>query len=244
MSTILLIHGSWHGAWCWHKVETRLRAMGHSVIAPDLPGHGRDWTPPERVTLQSYVDCVTAIVDAASEPLIVVAHSRGGIVLTALAELRPEKISCAVYLAAALLRDGQTVFDIAAEAEDSLIFPNLYTAEDRSWDMLRDEAFDEALYADCAPDDIALCHALLTREPLAPSLVPTRTTVERFGSVHKVYIELSEDRAVTPRWQRYMHQAVPCNEVRTIAASHSAYFSKPDALAEHIDAIAKSRARR
>lgn len=238
MSAILLIHGSWHGAWCWHKVSTRLRALGHTVIAPDLPGHGRDWTPPERATLQTYVDCVSAIVDAAIEPMTVVAHSRSGLVLTALAELRPEKIASAVYLAAVLLRDGQRVFDLPVEAQDSLILPSMYSAEDQSWDMLREEAFDEALYADCSPDDIALCHALLTREPLAPSLEPTRTTAERFGSVPKVYIELSEDRAVTPAWQRQMYKAVPCDEVRSIAASHSAYFSKPDALAEHISDIA------
>ena len=210
--------------------------------APDLPGHGRDWTPPEQVTLQSYLDCVTAIVDAADEPMIVVAHSRGGIVLTALAETRPEKISSAIYLAAVLLRDGQTVFDTVGEAEGSLILPNMFMAEDRSWDMLREEAFDDALYADCSSEDITLCHALLTREPLAPSLTPTRTTQTRFGAVHKVYIELSQDRAVTPRWQRAMYTAVPCAEVCAIAASHSAYFSQPERLVEHIERIAKSRA--
>ena len=78
MTKILLIHGSWHGAWCWHKVATRLRALGHEVCAPDLPRHGRDWTPPEQVTLESYVNCVAAIVEAATEPMRVVAHSRGG----------------------------------------------------------------------------------------------------------------------------------------------------------------------
>lgn len=39
-------HESWHGAWCWHKVAARLRRLGHRVVTPDLPGHGRDWTPP------------------------------------------------------------------------------------------------------------------------------------------------------------------------------------------------------
>ena len=242
MSKILLIHGSWHGAWCWHKVATRLRALGHEVFAPDLPSHGRDWTPPEQVTLASYVDCVAAIVEASTEPMIVVAHSRGGLVLTALAERCPEKISTAVYLAAVLLRNGQTVFDIADRAEGSLILPNMVMAEDKSWDMLREEAFDQALYADCAPEDIALCHALLTREPLAPSLTPTQTTAARFGRVHKVYIELLEDRAVTPPWQRFMHAAVPCDEIRSIVASHSAYFSKAGELAAHIDEIARGRA--
>ena len=176
--------------------------------------------------MESYVNCVAAIVEAATEPMRVVAHSRGGLVLTALAERCPEKISSAVYLAAVLLQNGQTVFEIADRAEGSLILPNMVMAEDKSWDMLREEAFDEALYADCSPEDIALCHALLTREPLAPSLTPTQTTAARFGSVHKVSIELLEDRAVTPPWQRFMHGAVPCDEIRSLVASHSAYFSK------------------
>ena len=240
MSKILLIHGSWHGAWCWHKVVPRLQALGHEVHAPDLPSHGRDWTPAAEVTLDHYVDCVSTIINTNNEPWVVVAHSRGGIVLTALAERHPEKISCAVYLAAVLLRPGQTVFDIAHAAADSLILPNLYTADDGSWDMLREDAFDSALYADCSDEDRALCHALLTREPLAPSLTPTQTTAARFGAVRKIYIELTEDRAVTPAWQRYMHAAVPCAEVRSIAASHSAYFSKADELATQIDSIARS----
>ncbi len=243
MSNILLIHGSWHGAWCWHKVATRLRALGHTVHAPDLPSHGRDWTPPAAVTLETYLDCVTRIVDASDEPWVVLAHSRGGLVLTALAEARPRKIHSAVYLAAVLLKDGQTVFDIVEHTTGSLIFPAMFMAEDNSWDMLREEAFDAALYADCSADDRELCHLLLTPEPLAPSFAPTRTTAEAFGSVYKAYIELTEDRAVTPGWQRYMQTLVPCNEVRQIAASHSAYFSKPDELARHVHEIARREAK-
>jgi pimeloyl-ACP methyl ester carboxylesterase len=241
MSSILLIHGSWHGAWCWHKVMPRLVAMGHDVLAPDLPGHGRALSAPGGITLQSYIDALAPILGAAREPLTVVAHSRGGLVLSALAELMPEKIASAIYLAAVLLRDGETVFDIAHHADDSLLLPNMFAAEDRSWDMLREDAFDEVLYADCSAEDRALCHLLLTPEPLAPSLSPLSLSAARFGATYKVYIELTEDRAVTPKWQRYMHQAVPCDEVHAIAASHSAYFSKPDEVAHLIAAIARSR---
>lgn len=238
MSKIVLIHGSWHGAWCWHKVATRLRNAGHEVFAPDLPSHGKDWTPPAQVTLESYIDCVSRILESLSEPAIVVAHSRSGIVLSTLAERYPVKISAAVYLAAVLLADGQNVFDVVAHGEGSLIFPSMYQAEDGSWDMLREDAFDAALYADCSAEDIALCHMLLTPEPLAPSLTPIRTTPARFGKVRKVYIELLEDRAVTLAWQRHMVATIPCDEVRSITASHSAYFSKPDELARHIHEIA------
>jgi pimeloyl-ACP methyl ester carboxylesterase len=241
MSSILLIHGSWHAAWCWHKVMPRLEAMGYDVLAPDLPGHGRALAAPGGITLQSYIDALAPILAAAREPMTVAAHSRGGIVLSALAELMPEKISSAIYLAAVLLRDGETVFDIAHHADDSLLLPNMIAAEDHSWDMLREEAFDEVLYADCSADDRALCRLLLTPEPLAPSLMPMSVSPARFGATYKVYVELTEDRAVTLKWQRYMHQAVPCDEVHSIAASHSAYFSKPDEVANVIAAIARSR---
>ncbi len=239
MSTIVLIHGSWHGAWCWYKVAPRLRALGHTVLVPDLPGHGRNHAPPAEVTLERQVDCVAALLDAALAPAVVVAHSRGGLVLSALSEAHPERVATAVYLAAVLLRDGQTVFDTAAHGADSLILPALYRAPDDSWDMLREEAFDSALYHDCPDDDRMLARLLLAPEPLAPSLVPTRTTAARFGRVPRAYIELTDDRAVPIGWQRYMHGQVPCAQVRALDAGHSAYFSKPDALAGHIDALAR-----
>lgn len=238
MARIVLIHGSWHGAWCWHKVSTRLRAHGHEVIAPDLASHGRDWTPPRDVSLQTYVDTVLAILEASDEPSVVVAHSRGGIVLSTVAEQRPDKVRAGIYLAAVVPLNGETVFDLLAHAGDSLLLPHFYQAEDGSWDMLREAGYQAALYHDCNDDDLELCRSLLTPEPLAPSLTPLQLSVECYGRVRKAYIELSADRAVPLAWQRYMHQRVAMDEVCTLDASHSAYFSKPDELAEMIVAIA------
>ncbi len=238
MSRIILIHGSWHGAWCWHKIITRLRALGHEVEAPDLPSHGRDWTAPREVTLEACVARLLPLLTADAPPATVVAHSRGGIVLSTLAERCPSQITHAVYLAAVMPGNGQTVFDLLPDAGDSLLLPHLYQGDDGSWDMLREVAFDDALYADCSEDDIELCHRLLTPEPLAPSLTPLVLSAAGYGRVRKVYIELTEDRAVPLAWQRRMQGNGPCAEVRAIAASHSAYFSQPDELARHLHEIA------
>lgn len=238
MSRIILVHGSWHGAWCWHKVATRLRVAGHTVVAPDLPGHGRDWTAARDVTLQNYTDRVLKILDNTDEPSVVVAHSRGGIVLSTVAEQRPEKIQCGIYLAAVLALTGETVFDLLQHAGDSRLLPYFYQAEDGSWDMLREEGYRDALYHDCSEDDIELCHQLLTPEPLAPSLTAMALTPERYGRVRKAYIELTADRAVPLAWQRYMHGRESLCAVRSIDASHSAYFSQPEELARVIDELA------
>ena len=67
MSPFVLIHGAWHGGWCWDKTVPLLEKRGHTVLAPDLLGHGRDRTPLSMVSLSSYVDSVCRIVDALQE---------------------------------------------------------------------------------------------------------------------------------------------------------------------------------
>jgi hypothetical protein len=106
--------------------------------------------------------------------------------------------------------------------------------ERERWDMLRREAFREALYADCSEDDVALCTLLLAPEPNAATFTPLELSEERYGRVPRVYIELLADRAVSPALQRRMYESFPCRQVLPIEASHSAYFSKPDELVEKI----------
>jgi pimeloyl-ACP methyl ester carboxylesterase len=238
MSNFVLVHGSWHGAWCWHKIVPRLRAMGHWVDAVELPSHGRDRTHPRAVTIDSYVERIHESIDRSPGPVVLVAHSRGGLATTQAAEGRHERIEALVYLAAYLLADGQSVLDVAPADSDSLVMPNLDLDPDGHWDMLRADAFRDALYADCSEEDITLSHALLTPEPLAPSKARMRISDEHYGSIPRVYIELLEDRAVSPMLQRRMYSAMPCTQVRSIDASHSAYFSRPDELTAHLDEIA------
>jgi pimeloyl-ACP methyl ester carboxylesterase len=239
MANIVLIHGSWHGAWCWHKVEPRLRALGHRVIVPDLPGHGREPRALKgRITLGAMVSHVERAIDAVDGPVCVVAHSRGGIVASTLAERRPDRVSRLVYLASYMLVDGQRVADLFEADTASLVTRHLRIDRWTVTDALAAEGFREALYADCAEDDIALAHALLTPEPSLPALTRVRLTPERYGSVPRTYIALTQDRAVTPGLQRRLYEAQPVEQVLEIDASHSAYFSKPDELTRAIDSVA------
>lgn len=108
-STSILVHGPWHGAWCWYKITARLEAAGHRVLVPDRPGHGRDRRPPGGITLQDTVATLTGLLDAAPEPAVLVVHSRNGIVAALAAEARLEKLRTLVYLAACLPPVGDTV---------------------------------------------------------------------------------------------------------------------------------------
>ncbi|MBI5285427.1 MAG: alpha/beta fold hydrolase [Chloroflexi bacterium] len=242
MSTFILVHGSWHAAWCWYKVVPRLEHAGHRAIAIDLPGHGRDHRPFGQVTMQDCVEAIGVAIEQADEPPILVAHSRGGLPVTQAAEAFSGRIRLLIYLAAFLVPDGETVVPLAISDKTSLILPNLDIDREGGFDMLRQSAFREALYADCSEEDVALATMLLDHEPSGPTNTAISTTADRYETVPRAYIELTEDRAVTHALQKRMQERVPCRESVAIATSHSAYFSRPDELTSALIGLAERHA--
>ena len=109
MARFVLVHGAWHGAWCFDALARDLAAAGHEVDTFDLPGHGSDATPHDEVTLDTYAQRVAEVIGQDGEPVVLVGHSMGGIVVTQAAELVPERIARLVYLTAFLPKDGESL---------------------------------------------------------------------------------------------------------------------------------------
>jgi pimeloyl-ACP methyl ester carboxylesterase len=234
MATYVFVHGSWHGAWCWYKVIPLIRKSGHRAIAIDLPGHGRDWTKPSDVSLQDYVDAVGKVLPPESDPVILVGHSRGGIVISQVAEQWPERVGTLVYLAAYLIPDGEAMLPTALGDSESLIASNLVLNENLGHHMLKQEALREALYGDCSVEDIELASALLTPEPNTPVATPLSLSEGRYGRIPRVYIETLQDRGLTTGLQRRMRDKVPCQRVLPMNTSHSPFLSAPKQLVDHL----------
>src|SRR4051794_38631051 len=189
MMTFLFLHGSWHGAWCWHKVLPRIEAAGHRAIAIDMPGRGRSPSPAPLVSLGRMVRAAEAALEADGKTTVVV-HSRYGIVASALAERAPSRIERTIYLASFLLPAGKRVIDYVPDP-DSMMPANVVINRAGLWDWLKPGAYREALYADCSSDDVALASALLVREPVRPALTRLRLSEERYGCVPRAYIRLT-----------------------------------------------------
>lgn len=239
MSTYLLIHGAWHGAWCWYKVVPRLESLGHRVIAPDLPSLGLDKTPVNRVSLALWRDFVSAIVDAQAEPVILVGHSRAGIVISEVAEHRPDRIRTLVYVTAFLARDGECLFDLAQqEQHPSVARANMLISEDKTSSTVRRRALREAFYGECSDEDVALAHLCVQPEPTLPMATHLKLTPANFERVPRVYIECLRDKAVAPSLQRQMYTALPCRQVLTLDTDHSPFFSRPDELTALLHGLA------
>ncbi len=241
MSTFVLVHGAWHGAWCWYKVVPRLTQAGHRVLAPDLPSLGRDRTPVAEISLDRWADSICRVVEAAVEPVILVGHSRGGIVISAVAERLPKRIGMLVYLTAFLLRDGETLLEVARTADSSLVVPNIVVADDQVSMTVPGDAVQAAFYGECSPEDVVLASMLLAPEAIAPNSTPLRVTDSRFGTVPRVYIECLRDKAIPVALQRRMAHNSPCEIVASLDSDHSPFLSTPGPLVDHLLALRVSR---
>jgi pimeloyl-ACP methyl ester carboxylesterase len=111
MATFVLVHGAWHGGWCWDRVRRALQAEGHRVFTPTLTGVAdRKHLLAETVDLQTHIDDVANLLiwEDLSE-VILCGHSYGGCVITGVAELVPERIASLVYLDAFVPKDGESL---------------------------------------------------------------------------------------------------------------------------------------
>jgi pimeloyl-ACP methyl ester carboxylesterase len=224
--TVILVHGAWHGSWCWALVAQQLAGRGIPSVAVDLDGHGlKSRSPVSRwgrqfdpaayaaepaafvtatASAATLVDQVRAIGGGA--PCVVVAHSMGGIIATAAAEQAPELFAHLVYVSAFAPVSGlpgETYFAVP-EAEGGMVAATL-VADPATVGALRIDPGDpgrhgtlrEAFYGDV--DDVTAAAAISLLTPDASTGVSAETfpvTPGRYGAIPHTYVTCTRDNAV------------------------------------------------
>lgn len=229
--TYLLVHSAWLGGWQWDVVSKILQKKGHTVLAPDLPGHGGDKTTPSEITMNNYVDTLVKIIDNQNAPIILVGHSFNGITISRVAELRPEKVSKLVYVTAFLLGNGGSFFNAVQGVEGSKAVENFYLSEDKSYALVKEDEMQNAFAHDIPKEAFDQAKPNIVPEPAAPLMYELEITNENFGSIPKYYVECTEDRAIPIAVQRAMYDG-KVEKVFSLKSSHTPNFSQPDKLAE------------
>lgn len=236
MATFLLVHGACVGGSDWDKVRALLEGAGHTVLAPDLPGMGKSTVPLRNVNLKTWGHFIADIMRAQSEPVVLVGHSRGGIVISQAAEFAPDHVQVLVYAAAMLVPSGST------QGETSNLLPRdisfiRYSEDGASIIPDNERAF---LVAFNRTDPKVAREALLhfCPEPADCFNWPVETTEGNYGRIPRVYIEALHDKAIPLQLQRMMQQQLPCDHVVTLDSDHSLSHCVPDIFAEQLARVA------
>ena len=232
MKTFILVHGSWHSSWNWHLVTPILEDKGHKAIAINLPGMGRDKTPIKDVKMESTVEKLCEIIDQIEGKVILVGHSKNGIMISQAAEYRPHKIEKLIYIAAYLIPNGKTQSEYSALDTDGVLKPYVTRYQELNAHTLQTEIYKDGLYHDCEDHITELAKLLLSHEPVESGVIPLKLTDKNYGKIPRFYIECTEDKAVTPFIQRKMYTESPCKKIYSMATSHSPFFSKPKELVD------------
>lgn len=115
----VLLHGSWLGGWCWRAVVNHLQSLGHSALAPSLPGMGEHASADlGNITLDTFIDSTVQWIEEADlTDIVLVGHSFSGVVITGVADRIADRIRCLVYLDAIIVKSGDTAFSVYPNAE-------------------------------------------------------------------------------------------------------------------------------
>ncbi len=236
MAKFILIHGAWHGSWCWERIIPLLEQQGHSVLAPDLPGMGKDSTPLDTITLDYWAQFVADLVRQQAEPVLLLGHSRGGIVISQAAEYASAHIQKLIYLSAFLVPNGATLVDMVRtynpnpEAQQN----KYILSADKKFSTTIPEAIPNLFYnttPECWANRAA---SQVSQEPMVVSSTPLKLSEQYFGSVPRIYIECRQDKAVPIALQRAMISALPCQEVLSLDTDHSPFYSAPELLVQKL----------
>ena len=236
MAEILLIHGAWHGAWCWDALIPELEARGHAARAIDLPGLGADQTPNAQVTLDGYARRVADEVRAMGPKVWLAGHSMGGLAITQAAELVPDRLAGLIYVTAAVPLNGQSMSQAFAATGEQTVAGRMRFDPETNTASVGDEHLREMFYHLCSDAQVERARRLLRpNQAMAPTSTPVSTSAERFGSVPRFYVECLLDQALPISFQRAMHRAAGMDGVASLDSDHSPFFSRPAELAAAMD---------
>ncbi|WP_244906092.1 alpha/beta fold hydrolase [Celeribacter ethanolicus] len=229
--SVLLIHGSAHGAWCWRDLLAELHARGLKARALDLPSHGADRTPYDEISLDSYRDAILADITTHGDRPIVVGHSAGGYAIAAAAEAAPDRIAALVYLCAYVPEDGMSLADMRRAAQDHPVLGLIEKTGDGRAFRFKPEAGVEALCHDCSEEVKTCVREHIGPQAIRPQETPLRVTPAS-TALPRHYVICENDRVIPPAEQRKMCADWPASTVHSLSSGHSPYFAQPALLAD------------
>jgi pimeloyl-ACP methyl ester carboxylesterase len=228
--TFVLVHGAWHGGWCWRRVVANLRSAGHAVFAPTLTGSGeRVHLTRADLTIEDFATDIVNVISAEElKQVILVGHSDGGNTVSAVADRVPERLKHLVYIDTLVLKDGESGFSVL---DPVIVARRIESAEKTSGGITIPAPSPEA-FGVSDPDDADWLRRQLTPLPLNCYREPIHLEHPLGNGVRKTYIACTN-----PIYQ----PAIPIHEwiksqpdwqYLELSTAHDAMVTDPQGLTE------------
>ena len=227
MTTFALIHGAWHGAWCWDPLIPELERRGHRAVAVDLP-----CDDPAATTMDNAQLVADSLADATdADDVVVVGHSLGGITAVVVPLLRP--VRRVVLLAALVPRPGRPLGDVMASEPDTTT--EEFSAVPRHvgehgavwWDPAVAASF---FYQACDPATAQWAASKLRTQVWTTSREPC--PLDKWPDCELTSIICTEDELLTPAWSRRIARDVLGIEPVELPGGHFPMLAIPSQLAD------------
>jgi pimeloyl-ACP methyl ester carboxylesterase len=230
--TVVLVHGAWHGAWCWAPLQAALDRRGVPSYAIDLPGHGASTLP--LTDLYGDARCIADTLDVVGPDVVLVGHSYGGAVITEVAATTGG-IAHLVYLTAFALDAGESIMSfLGSQPQREVLLGSAILPADDGATRLDAGLAGAALYGRCP--DPAKSAAIARLSPQTMSSFVQPVTGAPRASIPSTYVECTLDEAIHIDHQRAMSPR--CTSVVTLETDHSPFVSMTDPTADLLAALA------
>lgn len=226
MATFVLVHGAWHGGWCWKKVVPLLRNAGHEVFTPTLTGLGeRAHLLTPDIDLMTHVHDIRGVLEYEDlQGVILVGHSYGGMVLSSIAEHTGTRVTQLVYLDAFLPEAGKALRDYA----DGVALDELVRVHGDGWRYPTPRMEGEDFFGVTASDDVAWMLARVGDHPYKTMTQPVQVTADYLNAVQRTYILTTTGPLFREAADRA--KGLGFRSYELFSADHDAMITQPEAL--------------
>lgn len=226
MTTFGLVHGAWHGAWCWESVAPELVRRGHEVVAVELPSDDA------AATFSTYSDVIVDAMEAAPAGAVLVAHSMAGLSAPIAASRLP--VRAVVFVCGLIAVPGRSLIDQFIDQPHMLVEGydvGLGEPDSQGRSRWVDRELARAtLYGDC--DEATAATAFDRLRPQGQATFAEPCPLAELPDVEYAYVLGAEDRLVSPEWSREAAAARLGVTPIEVPGSHSPFLARPGVLAD------------
>lgn len=225
----VLIHGAWHGGWCWDGVIKELENQGHTAEAPTLPGHdpGDDRSG---ITLDDYVNAIASVLAKQDRPVVLAGHSSAGFLLQMVAPRAPVKIEQLIFHNAFILPDGKCQFDLVPPEASEGMTAAANASPDNCVPVIEDFVRNQLMGGESTEvqDDLI---SRLVPQPIAIFTTPIQTADFEKLTIPRAVLFCKDDASLPPGAYLGMAQGLGDFKLIEVPGSHESLFTNPRVVA-------------